>query len=220
LGIVPTRPETGYGYIEGEDSDGGNGQVFKVKKFVEKPDLETAVQYLASSNFYWNAGIFVATPRTLLDSFAVHMPSFHRGLEEVKPTFGTSHFSGALTAFYEKIEGVSFDYAIMEKTSQPVYVIPCNCGWSDVGSWLSLYELKKDSGCDEQGNVKEGEGLVLDCRDSFVMSRGKRYVAALGLRKVLIVDTEDALLVADIDRCQEVRDVINALKAADLKTLL
>lgn len=218
LGIVPTRPETGYGYIECDDSR--VGQVFRVKKFVEKPDLETALKYLASRNFYWNAGIFVATPRTLLDAFAAHMPSFHSGLDALKSSFGTPRFSFALRTLYEGINGISFDYAIMEKTSQPVYVIPCECGWSDVGSWLSLYELKKNRGCDESGNVKEGNALVLDCRDSFVMSHGKRYVAALGLNKILIVDTEDALLVADLERSQEIRSIINALKSEDLKTLL
>lgn len=223
LGIVPTRPETGYGYIERDDSDagsGGNGQVFRVKKFVEKPDTETAVKYLAGRNFYWNAGIFVATPRTLLDAFEADMPSFRRGLDELKPVFGTPHFSDALRKLYEKTDGISFDYAIMEKASQSAYVIPCDCGWSDVGSWLSLYELKKNDRCDDSGNVQEGKGLLLNCRDTFVMSHGKRYVAALGLRKVLVVDTEDALLVADIERSQEIRDIINALKAADLKDLL
>lgn len=220
LGIVPTRPETGYGYIERAGSDEGREGIFPVKKFVEKPDLKTALEYISSRNFFWNAGIFVARPSTLLGAFASLMASFFSGLEELKPSFDTAGFPAALRALYERTEPISFDYAIMEKTSEPVYVIPCECGWSDVGSWLSLYELKKESESDESGNVKEGEAHFLDCRDSFVMAQGKRYVAALGLRNVLIVDTQDALLVADLERSQEVRDIIKTLKANGTGRLL
>jgi mannose-1-phosphate guanylyltransferase len=115
-----------------------------------------------------------------------------------------------LNHLYERTENISFDYAIMEATRQPVFVIPCDCGWSDVGSWNSLYEVRNVEQ-DERGNVQEGEAIVLDCDGSFILAKGRRKVAALGLRNVLIVDTEDAVLVADLERSQDVKKIISEL---------
>jgi mannose-1-phosphate guanylyltransferase len=222
LGIVPTRPETGYGYIEQDPHpphgpDGAN--IYRVLRFVEKPQLELAKQYLMSGNFYWNAGIFVATPSTLLSEFALRMPEFYRGLEELAPSFNTPGFDVALAGLYLRTESISFDYAIMEATSQVVHVIPCDCGWSDVGSWNSLYEVRTVEQ-DDRGNVQEGDAVVLDCAGCFVLSRGKRLVAVLGLSNVLVVDTEDALLVADLERSQDVKKITAYLQAEALKHLL
>ena len=212
LGIVPTRPETGYGYIEQEPQEVGSNEIAmqRVRRFVEKPHLGLAKHYMLSGNFYWNAGIFVATPRTLLEEFATHMPLFHEGLQQLAPFIERPEFPEALARLYEKTQNISFDYAIMEATRQPVYVISCDCGWSDVGSWNSLYEVRNVEQ-DERGNVQEGEALVLDCDASFVMARGGRLVAALGLRNVLVVDTEDALLVADLERSQDVKKITSEL---------
>ncbi len=212
LGIVPTRPETGYGYIEQEEPPAGmNDEVLqRVRRFVEKPHLELAKHYLLSGNFYWNAGIFVASPKTLLREFATHMPQFFEGLDQLVPHFDQPNFPDVLNRLYERTENISFDYAIMEATRQPVYVISCDCGWSDVGSWNSLYEVRNVEQ-DERGNVQEGESVVLDCDASLIMARGRRKVAALGLRNVLIVDTEDALLVADLERSQDVRKITSEL---------
>lgn len=212
LGIIPTRPETGYGYIEQEERPTGTNDeaLQRVRRFVEKPHLELAKHYLVSGNFYWNAGIFVATPRTLLQEFATHMPQFFEGLEQLAQHFDQPGFSDALSHLYERTENISFDYAIMEATRQPVYVISCDCGWSDVGSWNSLYEVRNVEQ-DERGNVQEGESVVLDCDASLILSKGRRKVAALGLRNVLIVDTEDAVLVADLERSQDVKKIISEL---------
>jgi mannose-1-phosphate guanylyltransferase len=212
LGIIPTRPETGYGYIEQEaPANGWNEEALqRVRRFVEKPHLELAKHYLVSGNFYWNAGIFVATPRTLLQEFATHMSQFSEGLEQLAHHFDQPGFSDALSHLYERTENISFDYAIMEATRQSVFVIPCDCGWSDVGSWNSLHEVRNVEQ-DERGNVQEGEAIVLDCDGSFILAKGRRKVAALGLRNVLIVDTEDAMLVADLERSQDVKKIISEL---------
>jgi mannose-1-phosphate guanylyltransferase len=221
LGIVPTRPETGYGYIEldSDETINGEARIYHVRKFVEKPTLETAKHYLVSGNYYWNAGIFVATPRTLLGEFARFMPEFHRGLEQLAGSFHTAGFDRVLAELYQRTESISFDYAIMEKTAQPVWMIPCDCGWSDVGSWNSLYEVRQAEQ-DEQGNLLDGKGLLLDSRDCFVMARGGRLVAALGLRNVLVVDTEDSLLVADLERSQDIKQIIRHLRQQGRKELL
>ena len=218
LGIIPTRPEVGYGYIRrqpGPDADSG----YRVREFVEKPDLQAAQQYLLSGDYYWNAGVFVATPKTLLHEFKLQMPNLWEGLEQVSMSFDQPGLEPALRAVYERLEGISFDYAIMEKTTQPVYVIPCDCGWSDVGSWYSLYEVRSGDEQDGCGNVVEGDALVVDCRDSLLLSRGKRLLAALGLEKLLVVDTDDALLVASLERSQEVKTIISRLKDAGSKML-
>lgn len=210
LGIVPTRPETGYGYIQRESLPEVE-RIFRVRKFVEKPDLATAGDYLASGDYYWNAGIFVATPQTLLSEFSRQMPAFAEGLDRLQKTFDGPGFQYELAALYDSVEGISFDYAVMERTSRPVYVVPCDCGWSDVGSWYSLYDVRMNSEQDASGNVVEGRTISLDCRDSLFVSRGGRLIAALGLSKVLVVDTEDALLVADLERSQDVKKIIDRL---------
>ncbi len=219
LGIVPTRPETGYGYIE-RSTKPERENVFRVVKFVEKPSLETAGKYLAAGTYFWNAGIFVATPQTLLDEFSLQMPTFFDGLQQLSGSFGQPQFSEQFRFLYEKTESISFDYAIMEKTSKPVYVVPADCGWSDVGSWFSLYEVRSEKEQDGFGNIQEGNTLLLNCRDSFVVARGNRLTAGLGLKNILVVDTDDALLVADLSHSQEVKEIINQVMERGLTRIL
>lgn len=213
LGIVPTRPETGYGYIQWSEErpDFWKQKAYRVKAFVEKPTLDKARQYLVRGDYLWNAGIFVATPQTLLKEIEVHLPQLHEGLTRLKPALGTDRFENGLEEVYERLESISFDYGIMERTSSHVFVVPCDCGWSDVGSWESLYELREED-YDDRHNLKEGECLVVDCKGSFVSSRGGRLVSCLGLKNCLVVDTPDALLVADLKKSQEVRKIIDLLK--------
>jgi len=213
LGIVPTRPETGYGYIQWSEErpDFWKQKAYRVKAFVEKPSLEKAKQYVVRGDYLWNAGIFVATPQTILKEIELHLPRLHEGLTHLKPTLGTESFENVLEQVYERLDSLSFDYGIMERTSSPVIVVPCDCGWSDVGSWESLYELREEE-YDEKQNLKDGECLVVDCKGSFVSSRGGRVVSCLGLKNCLVVDTPDALLVADIKKAQDVRKIIDLLK--------
>lgn len=221
LGIVPTRPETGYGYIRraGEKVTARGGHAYRVSAFVEKPDLEKARQYVAGGEYFWNAGIFVATAATILREMESHLPVLHQGLERLKKTIRTPSFEKEMEAVYPGLESVSFDYGIMERTTCASRVVPCECGWSDVGSWESLHELKKAEH-DTEGNFSEGDSLLIDCEGSHVSSRGGKLVACLGLKDCLVVDTPDALLVADLRKSQDVRRIIEELKRKKKEKLL
>jgi len=184
---------------------------YGVSEFVEKPDLETAHDYLVSGEYYWNGGIFVATAETVLKEIKENLPDLYDGLTRLGTELGTERFEAELKEVYGPLEGISFDYGIMEKTREKVYVIPCECGWSDVGSWESLYELRAGER-DADQNLADGEALLIDCRRSFVSGHAGRLVACLGLTDCLIVDTSEAVLVAKLERSQDIRKVIDMLK--------
>ena len=221
LGIVPNRPETGYGYIWRANAhvDLGKHLAYSVSGFVEKPDLETARNYLASGEYYWNGGIFVATAETIIKETKEHLPDLYQGLQRLKKTLGTERFNAELKDIYGELEGISFDYGIMEKTTEKVYVVPCECGWSDVGSWESLYELRQTDRDDDQ-NLTDGETVLIGCENSFISACGERLVACLGLKNCLVVDTPEALLVADLDRSQDIREIVDKLKRNGKENLL
>jgi mannose-1-phosphate guanylyltransferase len=221
LGIVPTRPETGYGYIRWKDEhrDSLKNQGYRVCAFVEKPTLEKAQQYIAGGDYFWNAGIFVATPQTILKEIEENLPSLYKGLVRVRQVVGTDAFHKVLKEVYEEVESISFDYAVMEKTRNPIFVVPSDCGWSDVGSWHSLYEMRgRDH--DTEGNLAEGECLLIDCQGNFVSGTGGRMVACLGLKNLLVIDTPDAVLIADLNQAQAVRAVTELLKKKGREDLL
>jgi mannose-1-phosphate guanylyltransferase len=220
LGIVPTKPETGYGYIRRSEvlfSD--EISAYKVSEFVEKPDLNTAKRYLSSGEYFWNAGIFVATPQTILKEIEHNLPALHKGLIRIEKTLGTDSFESELGHVYSELDAISFDYGIMERTRETVFVLPCDCGWSDVGSWASLYELREKE-CDLDQNLCEGESILIDCEESFVSSTSGRLVACLGLKNCLVVDTPEALLVADLGKSQEIRKIVELLKKKQKEDLL
>ena len=221
LGIVPTKPETGFGYIKRSDDAYFDGEAkgYRVSAFVEKPDFKTAEAYLSSRQYYWNAGIFIATPETILHQMERHLPDLYDGLQKLKAGFGRGSFEKELKDVYDGLEAVSFDYGIMERTEDAVFVIPCECGWSDVGSWASLYELRENERDPDQ-NLRRGESILIDCRESFVSSESGRLIAGLGLKNCLIVDTHDALLVADLGRSQEIKKIVERLKKEKKEELL
>ena len=221
LGIVPTRPETGYGYIQWKDEgfDSSNVPGYRVSAFVEKPTIEKARQYIARGDYFWNAGIFVATPETVLREIEETLPMLYRGLVRVREVAGTDAFPRILKEVYEEVESISFDYGVMERTRNPIAVVPSDCGWSDVGSWQSLYELR-EAHHDADGNLAEGESLLIDCKENFVSSTGGRMVACLGLRNLLVIDTPDAVLIADLKQAQAVRKVTERLKKKGRDRLL
>ncbi len=221
LGIVPNRPETGYGYIRKEDlyADLEGLKAYRVSKFVEKPNFETALNYLRTGEYFWNAGIFVATPETIMKETKEHLPDLHEGLLRLEKVLDTDKFEAELREVYNGLEGISFDYGVMEKMQEKVYIVPCECGWSDVGSWVSLYELKSKE-YDANQNVAEGEPILIDCEGSFVSARGKRLVTCLGLKNCLVVDTPNALLVTDLYRSQEIRKIVDQLKEIGEEDLL
>jgi mannose-1-phosphate guanylyltransferase len=221
LGIVPTKPETGYGYIQWKEErpDFWKQSAYRVAAFVEKPTAEKARQYMLRGDYLWNAGIFVATPETIMKAMDAHLPRLHEGMKRLIPVLGTGEFENRIEAVYHELESISFDYGIMEKTRDPVFVVPCDCGWSDVGSWESVYELREDE-LDKDGNLFEGDCVLIDCEKSYVSSRGGRAVTCLGLKDCLVVDTPDALLVADMHKSQDIRRVTEVLKRKRKNNLL
>ena len=208
FGIRPVYPETGYGYIK------TNGEVFGIKnveKFVEKPDLKTAQKYLLEGNYYWNGGIFMAKVSVLLEEFQKYAPEIFSNLKNL-------NFKDSLTIKYgifEDMPSVSIDYAIMEK-SDKIALCPLKSDWSDLGSWQSLYDV---SDKDNDGNVFEGHVIADDVENSFIYS-DKKVIAAIGLKDVILVNTEDAILACNKEDSQAVKKVFEKLKNEDDKSHL
>ena len=221
IGIIPSRPETGYGYIQRSKSVPGppGATVFEVSAFVEKPDLEKAGKYLMSGDYFWNAGIFVSTHETILKEIRQHLPGLYEDLMSLEESLGTDSFDKRLKTIYEDLESVSFDYGIMEKTQGPLFVLPCECGWSDVGSWESLYQLREGDH-DSMKNLSEGDTILIDCKNSFISGISNRLIACLGIKNFVIIDTNDALLVADMGRSQDIRRIIEQLRKDNREDLL
>ena len=206
LGIQPTRPETGYGYIHTGPAQGAtNGLAYyQVERFVEKPNYETAVGYLANGDYFWNSGIFIFTARTILQEIETCMPQLYAGLLEIELALGSPAYDTVVERVYGRLESISIDYGIMEKTQQPIYVFKADFGWSDVGSWQALYELRT-SEYDAQGNLLLGDTLVSDAKNNLVFSSTDRKVALLGVEGLVVVDTPDALMIAPLERSQDVK---------------
>jgi len=212
MGILPTHPETGYGYIEkGTPLNVQEETAFRVRRFTEKPDGETARGFLASGNYLWNAGVFLFKPETMLKEIGVHLPQMRKGLDLIAEAIGTDQYPSVLEKVYRTTAPISIDYGVIEKTGEPIYVIPGDFGWSDVGSWSAVRELRAAER-DEAGNLASGKTLLLHTRDASIHSQTNRLIAVFGLKDLLIVDTEDVLLVADINHSQELRRFPEMLK--------
>jgi len=215
LGIQPTRPETGYGYIERGAAVGDyNGHtVYEVNQFLEKPDLETAERFVASDAYYWNSGIFIWQISTLMEAFNTHLPDFYKQLNRL----GQALIAGEpIEPIWETITPVSIDVGIMEQ-AEKVAVVPVDVGWNDVGSWASIHEISQ---ADENGNVLVGDNcLAFDTKNSLIQSND-RLIAAVGLEDVIIVDTGDALVVCAKDSAQDVKKVVNWLEENNRSDLL
>lgn len=203
IGVTPTYPETGYGYIE-KGPVLGNGKVFRVNRFVEKPDLERARNFLTSQNYLWNGGIFLFRPSTMLREIGIHLPRIAKGLRQISEAINTDHYLSTLEETYREMESISIDYGVMEKTEESLSVIQGDFGWSDVGNWAAVRRLR-EADQDRDGNIVSDKALFLDTKNTFIHSQTSRLIGVLGLDNLLVVDTEDVLLVADINRSQEVR---------------
>lgn len=210
LGIAPDRPATGYGYIEAGEALGGGG--FVLRRFHEKPDGETAASYLARGGFYWNAGIFIARAATLAAAFAAHAPEIWRAVEAAMADLApkAAGAAGLPRGPWARVPAISFDYAVMEKTREAA-VIPVACGWSDVGSFDALLALLDR---DEAGNALSGPVTVDGAQNCLVWSRGPR-VAVHGMRDVVIIAEEDAVLVIPAVAAQQVRNLVARLADED-----
>ncbi len=213
LGIIPSRPETGYGYIKRAEELPAKDEhrIYKVMEFVEKPDLEKAVKYISSGNYFWNAGIFVATPQTILKEMETCLSDTYNSLLRLEPYFDSPDFKAKFKEVYSEITSESFDYGIMEKTKAEVLVVPCECGWSDVGSWESLYELRADEH-DNDKNLKDGDAVLIGCEGSYVSSTCDRLVACMGIKDCIVIDREDAVLVAHMKNSQDIKKIVDELK--------
>ena len=213
LGIRPTRPETGYGYLRrGAARPDGS---FAVDAFVEKPDAITAARYLQDSAYSWNAGIFVFRADALLAALMRHLPQVHTGLVEIASALGRSEAAALEVSrrVFPRLPSISIDYGVMEaeaRSTRRLALVPADFGWSDVGSFAALPEVRA---LDARGNALAGDALAVDCDDCVVLSEGDRLVAAVGLRGLCIIDAGDALLVVPRDRAQDVRSVVEALRA-------
>ncbi len=206
LGIRPNRPETGYGYIHAGNARGESRGLpyFDVQRFVEKPNYETAVSYLSSGDYLWNAGIFIFTARTILEEIKTCLPALHDGLMEIDAAIGSSSYDATLDRVYPALESISIDYGVMERTARPIRVFKADFGWSDVGSWQALYDLRVGER-DAAGNLLLGDAMAIDAGRNLVFSSADRKVALLGVEDLVVVDTPDAVMVARLDRSQDVK---------------
>jgi mannose-1-phosphate guanylyltransferase len=220
LGIAPSEPNTGYGYIHRSESLGHRDgfEAYRVQRFTEKPDQETARAFVESGEYYWNGGIFVWKVTRILDEIRKHLEDLHHHLQNVAGAWQTDRRREVLAAAWQQVPAVSIDFGIMEKADR-VATIPVEMGWDDVGNWANLSDLLEG---DEQGNVARGKGrpLLLDTGDTYVYASAGRLVAAVGLEGFVIVDTPDALLVIPKDRAQDVRDVVQTLEDQGLDEYL
>jgi mannose-1-phosphate guanylyltransferase len=210
LGIKPSSPSTGFGYIHHGSSLGAVNDfpTFKVERFVEKPDLETATQMMASGEYSWNGGMFIWRVDRILAEFERQMPQFYIQLTEVAASLGTALFGVTLNQVWPKVTKQTIDYGVMEG-AEDVAVIPVDVGWTDVGSWGSLLTLLP---ADEDGNILIGPHVGIDTRDTLVFG-DKRLIATIGVQSMVIIDTDDALLVCPKEQEQEVRAMVDKLKS-------
>jgi mannose-1-phosphate guanylyltransferase len=217
LGIKPSYPETGYGYIEStkEFQYINDLEVHKVNKFVEKPNLETAQTYLDSDNFFWNSGIFVWKTSVIRNYIKELMPEMHDLLETMKFAFRSEKRNDVIRAEFHKMPDQSIDYGIMEKVNH-IYVIPCIFGWDDVGSWTALDRINHR---DENGNVIIGNILNIDTKRCIIESNGK-LIATLGIEDLIIVDTEDVTLICTKEKAQEIKHLLKELRSQKLEKYL
>jgi mannose-1-phosphate guanylyltransferase len=218
LGLKPTRPETGFGYVRVEANPVQQHfgvKVYVVRQFVEKPDRPTAERYLSEGNYYWNGGIFVWKASTVVAATEQFLPETHRALIEIAAHAQAGTFDQALEEWYPRTDSISVDYGIMEKADH-IFCVATDIGWSDLGSWEALYEVLEKDG---SGNILKGNCLTLDAMRNLVDVSGKQ-VALIGVDDLVIVETEDALLICDRRRSQDVSRIVKELEHQGLKELL
>ncbi|MEZ4392541.1 MAG: sugar phosphate nucleotidyltransferase [Polyangiales bacterium] len=217
LGIRPSRPETGYGYLYlGDAVEGAPEGVRRVRAFVEKPDAERAAIYLRDGEHLWNAGIFVFRADVMDAAVRAHLPSVARAMDAFDGAAREGLEAARVGELYATLPNISVDYGVMEKVSE-VAVVPVDCGWSDVGSWQASWELGDK---DAEGNVVRADAVLCDAQGNVVSAPAGKVVALVGVRDMVVVDTPDALLVVPRDRAQEVKKAVDALAAAGRSEVL
>jgi mannose-1-phosphate guanylyltransferase len=216
FGIEPRWAETGYGYIEfGKGVEAGSGDVEKVLSFREKPDAKTAKKFVAAKRFFWNAGMFFWKASTVLEALRQHQPKTWTLLAAL-PAWGKREFAAQVAESFPRCENISIDYAVLEQAKNVVGIAIDDIGWNDVGSWNAVYELLDR---DADGNAVLGEAIAQESSGNYVDAKGK-LVALLGVKDLVIVDTPDALLIADRRRAQEVGSIVKVLEKRGREDLL
>ena len=206
LGITPDEPETGYGYIK-FNPNVTLERAYAVERFVEKPNLEKAKEYLASQEYLWNSGMFIWKVSTILNNIKAYLPEMYEGLETIKAAIGTEAQESVLKATFPGLQSVSVDYGIMEK-AQNIYTLAGTFGWDDVGSWLAVGRIQKTN---EFGNVVSGSVVSVNTRNCIIQG-GSKLIATVGLSDIVVVDTEDALLICNKENAGEIKKVLESLK--------
>lgn len=214
IGIKPTRPETGYGYIQIDETHVSDN-IYSVLSFAEKPNYATAVRFLDSGDFMWNSGMFIWRVDTILQEIHQYLPDLHEGLEKIGKDISKTNYNSTLSNVYGQLKNISIDYGIMEK-SQKVYLTKGTFSWSDVGSWEEVFTLSKK---DENGIAKDGDIFTDMVVDSYIYSPDK-FAAVIGVDNLIIINTKDALLICRRDQGQNVKKVVEHLKVNKLTKYL
>ena len=216
LGITPSRPDTGYGYIQFDESSAVE-EMYKVKTFTEKPTRDIAETFLKSGDFLWNSGMFIWRADTVLDAISTHLPDMFECFADCPAAYSTPDEQAAVNKAYVHCTDISIDFGIMEKADN-VHVLPADFGWSDVGTWTSLYDVLDH---DYLGNAVVGDMCkIYDAAQNMVVSDPKKLVVLNGVQDLCIIDTDDALLIMDKGKEQEVKQVLNDLKVEKLDDYL
>ena len=204
IGMKPTRPETGYGYIQAALSSNSlrNKEIFRVDSFREKPDLETAKQYISKNNYFWNAGIFIWNVSTIVNAFRIYQPSIAKIFESLLPIYGTEKEQGEIDRLFPECENISVDYAIMEKAEE-IFVCPADFGWSDLGTWGSLQENTKK---DLYGNASIGPDITLiESHNCMIHTTQEKKVVIQGLDGYIVAENNDTLLICKLSEEQRIK---------------
>jgi mannose-1-phosphate guanylyltransferase len=223
LGIRPNRAETGYGYIEAGITF--QGDALRVRRFTEKPNAAKAEEFVAAGNYFWNSGMFLWSARTLADALREHLPRTAPLLEKIAASFGTGKFAGTFRKLYPKCENISVDYALLEPRSAKgehagnIFCLPADFGWNDLGSWTALHEHQMAKSHPTDGNLIVGAGVFsLNARGNYVHAPQK-FVAAVGVNDLVVVETPDALLITTLQHAQDVGKVVKYLDEKKLNQL-
>jgi mannose-1-phosphate guanylyltransferase len=223
LGIRPNRAETGYGYIEA--GAWFQGEALHVRRFTEKPNAETAAEFVGAGNYFWNSGMFLWSARTLAGALQEHLPKTAPLLEEIAATFGTPKFAATFRRLYPKCENISVDYAVLEPRSakgeqgSDIFCLPADFGWNDLGSWTALHEHHNAKSTPPEGNLIASSGVfALNARGNYVHAPGK-FVAAVGVSDLVIVETADALLITTRHHAQDVGKIVKYLDEKKMSRL-
>ncbi|EMY9857793.1 mannose-1-phosphate guanylyltransferase [Clostridioides difficile] len=210
IGITPTFPSTGYGYINFNRENTIEDVAYEVVEFVEKPNYEIAKEYVNSKKYVWNSGMFVWKVSKILEDFKRYLPKVYEKLEDISKYLGTKEEMEKIKEIYPTIQSISIDYGIMER-SNDVIVVPGDFGWNDVGSWDSLGAIYPT---DDEGNIKRGENITIDTKNSIIYSDDK-LISTIGISDLIVVSTNDAVMVCIKDKAQDVKKIVEQLKEED-----